>query len=309
MLTADGSMPRFIRDHGFIDHCLRLALDRGIAPLDAYRMATLNPATYFHRDGDLGAIAPGRYADVCVLPDLAEPRPGAVIARGRLAARGGVLEASIPEAPWRRILDSRRARLAVRWRADAADFAVPAREIYPVIRLASAVITRREDRPRAPHDLHAALLDREGRWVAPALLAGFGDRIDGLASTITTDFNILAIGRSPDALASAVNRVLSIHGGIVLVEGRRVVFELPLPFGGIMTGVPLTTVAEAEDRFREALAARGHPFHDPLFTLFFLAAEFLPHIRLSPQGVWDVRRREVVLPARRRRSTGRRSSG
>ena len=89
MLTADGSMPAFIRDHGFVDHLIRTALERGIAPIDAYRMATLNPATYLGRDGDLGGIAPGRYADLCLLPDLAEPRPDLVVARGRVAARCG----------------------------------------------------------------------------------------------------------------------------------------------------------------------------------------------------------------------------
>ena len=76
MLTADGSMPAFIVEHGFVDHLIRVALERGVPPVDAYRMVTLNPATYYHLDADLGGIAPGRYADVCVLADLAEPRPG-----------------------------------------------------------------------------------------------------------------------------------------------------------------------------------------------------------------------------------------
>src|SRR5918995_384212 len=48
--TAGGSMPAFIRDHGFVDHLIRVALERGIPPVDAYRMATLNPATYLGRE-------------------------------------------------------------------------------------------------------------------------------------------------------------------------------------------------------------------------------------------------------------------
>src|SRR5439155_557241 len=86
MLTCDGSMPAFIEANGFMDHAVRLALDRGVPPIDAYRMATLNAATYYGLDADLGAVAPGRYADVCVLRDLAEPRPEMVIAGGRVAA-------------------------------------------------------------------------------------------------------------------------------------------------------------------------------------------------------------------------------
>src|SRR5437879_8921130 len=96
MLTCDGSMPAFIEAHGFVDHLLRVVLERGVAPVDAYRMATLNPATYFGLDGDLGGIAPGRYADVCLLDDLAEPRPAAVVARGRLVASDGRPPARAP---------------------------------------------------------------------------------------------------------------------------------------------------------------------------------------------------------------------
>jgi adenine deaminase len=302
MLTADGSMPAFIRDHGFVDHLIRTALERGIAPIDAYRMATLNPATYMGRDGDIGGIAPGRYADLCVLHDLSEPTPEVVVARGRVAARDGRALVQVAEPDWRRAFATREARLTVRWRARPEDFRLPPRATYPVIRLTSAVITRLEERAPAEGDLFAALVDRAGRWVAPALVTGFGERVDGLASTITTDFNILALGRSPAAMARAVNRLLDLRGGIVLVDGERVAFELPLPLGGVMTRRPLLEAAAQEDGLRAALVARGYPHHEPLFTLFFLAADFLPFVRLSPRGVWDVKQGRVLLPRRARRA-------
>jgi adenine deaminase len=299
MLTCDGSMPAFIRAHGFVDHLLRVALDRGVPPIDAYRMATLNPATYYGLDADLGGIAPGRWADLCVLRDLSEPRPQTVVARGAVAAEDGHLRVPVPEVPWRRVTASPRARLTVRWRARAEDFALPRRERYPVIRLVSAVITRLEDRTLAPGDLVAALVDRDGRWVAPAVVAGFADRLDGLASSITTDFNILVLGRSPAAMAAAVNRLLDLHGGIVIVDGDRVAHELPLPLGGVMMPGSLEAAAVREDALRAALVARGYPHHEPLFTLFFLAADFLPAARLTPRGVWDVKQNRVLLPSRR----------
>jgi adenine deaminase len=300
MLTSDGAMPAFVLEHGFVDHLLRVALDRGVPPIDAYRMVTLNPATYFQRDGDLGGIAPGRYADVCVLADLAEPRPEMVIARGRVAAEHGRLVARVPELDWSRVFTSRRARLDVRWRARARDFELPARARYPVLRLVSAVISRREDRPLAPGDLHAALVDRAGRWVAPGVVAGFAGRLDGLASTITTDFNILVLGRAPAAMARAVNRLLDRRGGIVLVDGDEIAYEIPLPVGGIMGRRTFAEAAAAERGLRDALVARGYPHHEPFFTLLFLSADFLPAIRLTPRGVWDVKASRVLLPARRR---------
>ncbi len=300
MLTADGSMPAFIRDHGFVDHLIRVALERGVPPLEAYRMATLNAATYFDREGDVGGIAPGRYADICVLGDLSQPRPELVVARGRVAAVDGRLTAPVPELPWARVLASPTARLAVRWRAREADFALPRRARYPVMRLVSAVISKLEERALAAGDLHAALLDRAGRWCAPGVVAGFADRLDGLASTITTDFNILALGRRRDSMARAVNRLLDLRGGIVVVDGGEVAYEVPLPLGGLMARGSLVEAAAREDGLRSALEARGYPFHDPVFTLFFMAADFLPSVRLTPRGVWDVRRGRVLLPARRR---------
>src|SRR5213594_4126074 len=273
MLTSDGSMPAFLRTHGFVDHLIRIALERGVAPIDAYRMATLNPATYYRLDVDLGGIAPGRYADICLLADLAEPRPSTVIARGRVIATNGRLIGRVAEPPWR-------AR-------------------YPVIQLVSAVISRLQERPLQPGDLHAALLDRAGRWVAPGVVAGFAERLDGFATTTSTDFNILALGRRPEAIARAVNRLLELHGGIVLVDGERIVYEMALPLGGIMTRRSVDDAARSEDELRRLLVERGYAHHEPLYSLFFMAADFLPTVRLSPRGVWDVKRSRVLLPSRR----------
>jgi adenine deaminase len=142
-------------------------------------------------------------------------------------------------------------------------------------------------------------MDRGGRWVAPGVITDVGERIDGLASTITTDFNILVLGRRPESMARAVNRLLQLRGGVVLVDGDEVAYELPLPLGGVMRSGTLIEAAARERALREVLVARGYPHHDPLFTLFFLAADFLPFVRLSPRGVWDVKRGRVLLPARR----------
>ena len=300
MLTADGSMPAFVLEHGFVDHLIRTAMQRGVPPVDAYRMATLNPATYFGKDTDLGGIAPGRYADICILRDLEEPRPETVIARGRVAARDGRTLLPIPEPSWRRVFTTPEARLIVSWRARAEDFRLPDRPTLPVLRLVSAVITRVEDRAPQPTDLHAALVDRRGGWVAPALIAGFGERVDGLATTISTDFNILALGRRPESLALAVNRLLALRGGVVLVDDDKVTWELPLPLGGIMTAAELPEAAARERELSRRLAERGYTFHEPLFTLFFLSADFLPAARLTPRGVWDVKAARILLPSRPR---------
>ena len=60
----------------------------GIAPITAIQMTTINTAEHFGLSRDIGMIAPGRYADILLLSDLAELKIDLVIAKGQLAAEG-----------------------------------------------------------------------------------------------------------------------------------------------------------------------------------------------------------------------------
>ena len=97
-------------------------------------------------------------------------------------------------------------------------------------------------------------------------------------------------------MALAVNRVMEMGGGIVLVEGERSLFELPLPLGGLMSDRPLGDLAERETVLLKHLQSRGYPFHDPLYTLVFLPNDFLPALRIHRGGVVDIRTGEVLWP-------------
>jgi adenine deaminase len=63
----------------------------------------------------------------------------------------------------------------------------------------------------------------------------------------------------------------------------------------------LAELAQSERRLQALLAARGHVFHDPIYTLLFMTADFLPPVRLTADGVWDVKRRRILRSSRRRR--------
>src|SRR5439155_348662 len=147
-------------------------------------------------------------------------------------------------------------------------FELPPRDRYPVLRLVSAVISRLEERVLAPGDLHAALVDRGGRWVAPGVVAGFAEQLDGFAATLTTDFNILALGRHPEAMARAVNRLLDLHGGgapgprtgrAPAAFGRRTRRRPERLRAGRLRGARLPALRPAARRGAAAPAGRGAP--------------------------------------------------
>jgi adenine deaminase len=315
MMTTDCSSPAFQLRSGMMDRLIGIALEEGVDPVEAYRMATLNPACYFGIEDRVGGIAPGRDADILVLKDLRLPTPELVISRGQVVAKNGALLRPFPEIDWGRFF-TKSSQIGNRWRAEADYFEIPCADPghrqtvrLPVIKLVNAVITRIEDvefpLTGGCADISArdgfcwiATLSRHGRWVANGAILGFSDRVEGIASTFNTAAEILAIGRSPAAMAWAVNRVIEMGGGIAAVEEGKAAFEVPLRLGGIMSDRPMKELAQAESRLQEFLSARGYPYHDPLYTFLFLPNDFLPEVRIHRKGVFDIKRDVVLWPAR-----------
>jgi adenine deaminase len=129
---------------GMTDHLVRMAIEEGIDPVEAYRMVTLNPATYFGLEDRLGGIAPGRDADILVLNDLHDPVPELVISKGRIVAEKGALLAQFPEPDWKRFSIS--SGEENRMRVTREDFEIPfkgklkkQKVAFPVIKLVSTV--------------------------------------------------------------------------------------------------------------------------------------------------------------------------
>jgi adenine deaminase len=140
-------------------------------------------------------------------------------------------------------------------------------------------------------------MERGGRWITQSKLVGFADKLGGLATTISSGFDVLVLGQNSADMADALRRLARMGGGLVLVEGGRDVFSLPLELVAFSLR-PWAEVADANRRFNALLHERGYRFADPIFTLLFLTFDSLPWIRLTSRGLWDVRHRQVLAPAR-----------
>ncbi len=308
IMTTDGPSPEFLAEHGLVDGMLRVAVDNGVVPMQALQMVTINPATLFRIDGQVGGIGIGRRADLLLLPDLKSFRPETVISRGRVVAERGELRVPLPDVEW----DSYGSRPYFDPDLDLGDPALYPQERsqaeVPVIHLRSAVITERKDaRVRSENDLvvpdegalHAALIDREGAWISRAFVSGFAPKLDGFASTYNTTTHLLVLGKRPKSIARAALRVRELEGGIVVVEGDKVTFETALPVAGMMSGLPFAEVVELNRRLSAAVAKAGYEHHDILYTLLFLTCDFLPALRLTPLGLLDVKSSETLAAAER----------
>jgi adenine deaminase len=91
VLASDGASPQDLMQGKYMDFVVRKAMACGFTPVEAIQMATLNAAEHFRLDGVLGGIAPGRLADMVLIPDLAEFKPEAVICNGEVIFESGRL--------------------------------------------------------------------------------------------------------------------------------------------------------------------------------------------------------------------------
>ena len=300
LLTADGPSADSIGEHGYLDGLLRLAVEAGVPPVRAIRMATVNAATYLHLDDHLGGVAPGRLADLVLLEDLSSFRPRLVIAGGKVATREGELVEPTPGIDW----GSLGLQLEFRegpWIEDPALYDARPGDGLPVIEFVSDVITNLEE--PLPEDelpegyLRAVHLTRDGRWISRALVRNFADELDGFATTATSSGHVLVFGRNPEAMALAASRVRDLGGGMTLASGGHIVWESALPLAGIMAPGPFEEAHAIAKELKACLQDAGYPFSDPVYSLLFFTADFLPGPRLTWSGVLDARRGKIVREA------------
>jgi adenine deaminase len=64
-----------------------------------------------------------------------------------------------------------------------------------------------------------------------------------------------------------------------------------------MTPGPFEQAYVVAKELKEYLQSAGYPFSDPLYSLLFLTADFLPGPRLTWSGVLDPRSQEAIRQA------------
>lgn len=308
LLTMDGCTPAFIAEQGYLDGALRLLVAAGVPAVTAIQLATINPATYYGVDEELGGIAPGRRADILILPDLSGFRPDLVFYEGRLAAAGGRVTGALPQPDWRR-LERRQPLPPPALLGRPGLYPLPATaDPVPVIDLFQTAITRRldlslpaadgvVDLTAAPGVHYLANAGRDGRWISRGLVKGLFADLPGLATSFQTAGNLTVVGRDPAAMARAAARVSELGGGTVFAEASGITWEQVLPVCGSCMDKGWEPTLAAHRALLQVAATHGYRHDDLLYSLDFLTSDFLPGLRLTPRGLVDVRTDAVLRPA------------
>ena len=299
MFCTDDKHLEDTRRDGHINYILRRAVAAGIGPIQAIRMATLNPAQAYGLR-DRGAIAPGCRADLVVLPNLREFKPEMVFVAGQpyedcslsIEKVTGNMASSVRLAP-----------------RTPGCLDLQAKGLMPVIELVPAQLVTKLAYREVPVDAQGifqpgwglnklAVLERHhatGR-IGLGILSGLGIQQGAIASTVAHDsHNLVVAGDNDRDIRLAIDALEGCGGGYVVVNQGQVKALLPLPIGGLMTELPLDALLAAQQSLLQA-AAELEVSHgsDPFITLSFLALPVIPYVRLTDLGVFDVLQQRFI---------------
>ncbi|WP_373895315.1 adenine deaminase C-terminal domain-containing protein [Virgibacillus natechei] len=298
-MTTDGSTPGFY-ENGLLNVCIEIAIDKGVPIEDAYLMASYNAAKHFRLEEQLGSIAPGRIAHINILREKDNPHPESVLAKGQWIVKADEVQEVTPSIDWEKY-DIKPLTSEGDLKETDLQFSVPIGldMINDVIIKPYAIemdITL-EALPANKEDAFLLLMDRKGKWRVNTTIRGFTKNLGGLASSYSTTGDFIFIGKSKSDMLLAWKRMKEIGGGIVLVHNGEVLVELPLTLGGVMYNGEMSALIEKEKQLKKTLAEFGYSYNDPVYTIYFLSSTHLPYIRITQQGIVDVKKKEVLFPA------------
>ncbi|ANS77361.1 adenosine deaminase [Paenibacillus yonginensis] len=317
-LVTDDVYPQTLVDKGHINHVVRRAVEEGVDPVTAIQMATINTARYFNMERDLGAISPGKCADILLVDDLQQMVPSLVIADGAVVARQGRIVIPFPSYVYpekarqsvqlaRKLRPEdfrlRSKRTTAGAGAGAGGTSVVGTTRVKVIQViensartasATAELTVKDGyiQPDPQQDvlLLACIERHKGSGdISLAFAKGFGLKEGAVASTVAHDsHNLLVMGTNEADMVFAASKLAECGGGMIAVKDGKVLGLVEMPVAGLMSDKPLDQVVEEVRGLEAGWKELGCTIHAPFMTFSLIALPVIPDLRISNRGLVDV---------------------
>lgn len=307
LLVSDDNHPRTLESHGHLDHLIRRAMEEGIDAMTAIQMVTINCATCFKMNDNLGSIAPGKCADIVFFNDLEKIDVTRVLIDGELVAENGkplfdstpfeypewathsvhikqeITPASFLVAPEGLAADATEATIRVMEVIPARVGDIEQHITVPVLNGAIESNVDLDVLKTFVFERHHAT----GKF-GVGFTKGFGIKEGAMASTVAHDaHNLLVVGTNDDDMALAANTLIASNGGMVVVRGGKIVGHVPLPIAGLMDDQSAEIMGARIARLEDAWKIIGCPMPSPFMTMALIPLACLPDLRLTDRGLVD----------------------
>ncbi|RAL22689.1 adenine deaminase [Thermoflavimicrobium daqui] len=309
VLVSDDMVPDDLIKYGHMNDIVRRTIAQGVDPVEAIQMATINPATHFGFE-DVGALLPGRYADIAIISDLEQMRVDAVYLRGKKVAEHGELVIDIPSYTYPDTVKNSIKRKPIKVedlyiRASGHRARVRAIEVIPDQNLTGALefdmsVSNGIIQPDVSRDvLPIYMIERHGRSgkIGKTFVHGMRIKEGAMAESVAHDtHNIIVTGTNYEDMVLAVNRVIAMGGGLAMIKEGKVIGDLPLRVGGLisdeLTGKELSEkIAELTQLAETEL---GCTLHAPFMHLSFLSLITSPKWKITDYGLIEVDQFKVI---------------
>ncbi len=300
LLCSDDCQPKTILELGHMNKNVRMCVEEGIDPITAIQMATINAAESVGIY-DRGAIKIGAHADLVLLNDLKDFHVDKVWIGGELVATNGKYLPQIIPADISSVRGSVRVK---NFSIDRLKMHLTGGKVN-VIGIEPGGVVTRKYLAEVKHDetgdfifdpaqdiCKVAVIERhhETGKIGLGLLGGYGIKCGAVAVSVAHDsHNIIAAGVSNEEIFCAVEALIKIEGGMVLVKDGKIISVIPLMIGGLMSDLSGEELKEKLD----ALHAKAHAELgisenvEPVMTLTFMSLPVIPEIKLTARGLFD----------------------
>ena len=311
-LISDDTHPDTLISDGHLDYIVRCAVKEGLDPIKAIQYVTINPATCFRMDHEMGSIAPGKCADIVFFDDLNDIRITRTMIDGDVVAEDGKMTVDAGKSAFPDFVYNTM-NVGETITADSFRIAAPEGASGSVKARVIEIIPNRVGNYERIMDLKvengSVLADPDNDVMKMAVferhhatgtkgvgfLKGFGFKKGAMAQTVAHDaHNLLVAGTNDEDMALAANTLIACGGGMCAVADGEVLALVPLPIAGLMSDLPVEEVADLISRLDVAWKEMGCVINSPYMTMALVALACLPELRLTNRGLVDCRTFQFV---------------
>lgn len=305
ILTSDMFDAVMLVEDGYLDSVVRRAIEYGIAPIEAIKMATINPADYYGLR-HLGAIAPLRAADILFLSSLEKVTVDEVMQNGDIVYSQGCFTGHIE--PYQ--FPDKMTQTVMVSKLSADDYRINAKASASTVRIMELVnetIAKEllwkpgvEDgflkNDPANDIVSVAVINRHNtKRMGKGFVKGTGVKNGAVATTLIWDTsNILVLGSDEKDMARAVARLMEIQGGVAVVQEEKVIYDYPMPVFGLIPLDPMEMLRDKIKGLNEAMERIGTSMSRPFLTTQTIPFTGLPFFRITDRGLADLKKKRLV---------------
>lgn len=305
LFCSDDLHPSDIKKIGHIDNNINIAIKNGIEPIEAISMATVNISECYNLR-DVGAIVPGKKADLVCFKDLFNIEVERVFKSGKLVVEDNEILVDSQSVDISKVINTvhinlEKIDLNIKSKSDLVNVIglvknnVTTKKLVEKVRLEDGLFLPINN----PGLLKLCVLERHigSGNIGKGIVKGYGLKNGALAMTIAHDsHNLICLGDNDKDMLVAIEKIRDIGGGIVLVSDGNVLDFLPLEVAGLMSNRDIEFVEERLVILEKLIRDLGvsEDIEDPFLQLAFLSLAVIPELKLTDLGLFDVSQYKIV---------------